>query len=69
MLDAQVDRLLSDSRSDAFFRPFVTQWLSMDQPITLVMSHFKKQDFRFGRHLKASMKEETIQYIAEPHSR
>jgi len=64
VLDAQVDRLLADPRSDAFFRPFVTQWLNMDQPITLVMSHFKKQDFRFGRHLKASMKEETIQYIA-----
>ena len=64
VLDAQVDRLLSDPRRDAFFRPFVTQWLNMDQPITLVMSHFKKQDFRFGRHLKASMKEETIQYIA-----
>jgi len=41
-----------------------TQWLNMDQPITLVMSHFQKQDFRFGRHLKASMKEETIQYVA-----
>ncbi len=64
VLDAQVDRLLSDSRSDAFFRPFVTQWLSMDQPITLTMSHFKKQDFKFGRHLKASMREETVQYIA-----
>ncbi len=64
LLDAQVDRLLADPRSDAFFRPFVVQWLNMDQPITLVMSHFKKQDFKFGRHLKASMKEETIQYIA-----
>jgi hypothetical protein len=63
VLDGQVDRLLSDPRSDAFFRPFVVQWLNMNQPITLVMSHFKKQDFRFGRHLKASMKEETIQYI------
>ncbi|MEZ6110212.1 MAG: DUF1592 domain-containing protein [Pirellulaceae bacterium] len=63
-LDAQVDRLLADPRSDAFFRPFVTQWLNMNQPITLTMSHFKKQDFRFGRHLKDSMKEETVQYIA-----
>ena len=36
----------------------------MDQPITLVMSHFKKRDFKFGRHMKASMKEETVQYIA-----
>ena len=65
VLGQQVDRLLEDSRSDAFFRPFVTQWLNMDQPITVVMSHLKKQDFRFGRHLKASMKEETIQYVAQ----
>ena len=64
VLDAQVDRLLEDKRSEAFFRPFVMQWLNMNQPITLTMSHFNKQDFRFGRHLKASMKEETVQYIA-----
>ncbi|QDU92483.1 DUF1592 domain-containing protein [Lignipirellula cremea] len=64
VLDAQVDRLLNDARSDAFFRPFVTQWLQLDQPITLTMSHFKKQDFKFGRRLKESMKEETIQYVA-----
>ena len=64
VLDEQVDRLLADPRSDAFFRPFVSQWLNLDQPITLVMSHFRKQDFRFGRHLKESMKEETIQYVA-----
>ena len=64
VLDAQVDRLLADPRSDAFFRPFVTQWLNMNQPVTLTMSSLKKQDFRFGRHLKDSMKEETIQYVA-----
>jgi len=64
VLDAQVDRLLADPRSDAFFRPFVTQWLNLNQPVTLTMSSLKKQDFRFGRHLKESMKEETIQYVA-----
>ncbi len=64
ILNQQVDRLLNDERSGAFFRPFVIQWLNLEQPITLTMSHLKKQDFRFGRHLKASMKEETIQYIA-----
>ena len=64
VLDAQVDRLLADPRSDAFFRPFVTQWLNLNQPVTLTMSSLKKQDFRFGRHLKDSMKEETIQYVA-----
>ncbi|MFT5041115.1 MAG: hypothetical protein ACI8TX_002087 [Hyphomicrobiaceae bacterium] len=64
VLDAQVDRLLADPRSENFFRPFVTQWLSMDQPITLTMSHFNKQDFKFGRHLKESMKEETVRYVA-----
>lgn len=64
VLDSQVDRLLQGRRSDGFFRPFVTQWLNLNQPITLTMSHLEKQDFRFGRHLKASMEEETIQYIA-----
>lgn len=64
VLDAQVDRLLAESRSDAFFRPFVTQWLNLNQPVTLTMSSLKKQDFRFGRHLKESMKEESIQYVA-----
>jgi hypothetical protein len=64
VLDAQVDRLLNDPRSEAFFRPFVTQWLNLSQPITLTMSSLKKQDFRFGRHLKESMKEESIQYVA-----
>lgn len=64
VLDEQVDRLLDDPRRDAFFRPFVTQWLDLSQPITLAMSHRDKQDFRFARHLKSSMKEETIQYVA-----
>ena len=65
VLDAQVDRLLDDQRCEHFFPPFVTQWLKLDQPITLAMSHLKKQDFRFGRHLKASLKEETIQYVRQ----
>ena len=64
MLDAQVDRLLADPRSQAFVEPFVTQWLEMGQPITLAMDHIQKQDFRFGRHLKASMQAETIAYVA-----
>jgi mono/diheme cytochrome c family protein len=65
VLDAQVDRLLADPRSDGFFRPFVTQWLEMDQPITVAMNHLSQQDFRFGRNLKDSMREETIAYVAE----
>jgi len=64
VLDGQVDRLLADPRSDGFIRPFVTQWLELDQPITIVSEHINKQDFRFARHLKASMREETIAYVA-----
>ncbi len=64
-LDAQVDRLLADPRSDAFVRPFVTQWLELGQPITVAMDHLQKQDFRFGRNLKASMREETLATVAE----
>lgn len=64
VLDAQVDRLIEDPQSEAFFKPFVWQWLEMGQPITLAMDHIKKQDFRFGRHLKASMQDETVQYVA-----
>jgi len=63
VLDAQVDRLLADPRADAFVRPFVTQWLEMDQPITIAMDHIRKMDFRWGRHLKASMKDETVRYV------
>lgn len=65
VLDAQVDRLLSDPRSDAFLNAFVTQWLEMGQPITLAMEHIQKQDFRFGRHLKQSMRDETVAYIRQ----
>jgi hypothetical protein len=61
VLDAQVERLLSD----AFVRPFTTQWLELGQPITIAMTHLEQQDFRFARHLKASMHEETVAYVAE----
>ncbi|MGE3808628.1 MAG: DUF1592 domain-containing protein, partial [Gemmataceae bacterium] len=63
VLDAQVDRLLADPRSEQFFRPFVIQWLEMEQPITIASSHIRKQDFRFARYLKASMRDETVAYV------
>ena len=65
VLDAQVDRLLRDPRSDAFVRPFVEQWLVMGQPITLAMKTLQHQDFRFGRFLKESMHQETIAYVTQ----
>lgn len=65
VLDAEVDRLIADPRSQAFVRPFVMQWLEMEQPITIAQSHINKQDFRFARYYKASMREETIAYIAQ----
>lgn len=65
VLDAQVDRLLADPRRQAFVRPFVMQWLEMEQPITIAQNHIQKQDFRFARYLKASMRDETIAYIAQ----
>jgi hypothetical protein len=43
----------------------VMQWLVLEQPITIVMDHIQRQDFRFGRYLKASMREETIAYVAQ----
>jgi hypothetical protein len=65
VLDAQVDRLLADPRCRGFVEPFVVQWLEMDQPITIAMTHLQKQDFRFARYLKASMREETIAYFTQ----
>lgn len=65
VLDAQVDRLLADPLSAGFVEPFVTQWLELGQPITIAMDHIQKQDFRFGRHLKASMRDETVAYVSE----
>jgi hypothetical protein len=55
--------LLEAPPSAAFFRPFVSGWLHLNQPITVTMSHLKKQDFRFGRHLKASLKDESVEYF------
>lgn len=65
VLDAQVERLLADPRSQAFIRPFVMQWLELEQPITIAQVHIQRQDFRFGRYLKASMRDETIAYISQ----
>ncbi|MCG8586707.1 MAG: DUF1592 domain-containing protein, partial [Pirellulales bacterium] len=66
VLDEQVDRLIAAPRfHQKFVEPFVMQWLEMDQPITFVMDHFDKQDFRFSRHLKASMREETLRYVGQ----
>jgi mono/diheme cytochrome c family protein len=65
VLDAQVDRLLADPRADAFVRPFVVQWLEMEQPITIAQVHINKQDFRFARYLKVSMRDETVAYVAQ----
>ncbi|MBL8794349.1 MAG: DUF1592 domain-containing protein [Planctomycetia bacterium] len=64
VLDAQVDRLLADPRCEQFFRPFVLQWLEMEQPITIASSHIRKQDFRWARYLKESMRHETTGYVA-----
>jgi hypothetical protein len=65
ILDAQVARLLADPRSDGFTRPLVNQWLELGQPITLVMDNLQQQDYRFGRHLKTSLQEESISYVAQ----
>jgi hypothetical protein len=65
ILREQTARLLADSRSAGFTRPFVISWLELGQPITLAMDHLQKQDFRFGRHLKASLQDESISYVAQ----
>ena len=64
VLEAEADRLLADPRSHRFFiRPFVTQWLEMEQPITLVDDHRGKASYHFRRHLQDSMREETHSYF------
>lgn len=65
VLEAQVQRLLNSPRSEAFVRPFVKQWLELEQPITVAMTHLSQQDFQFGRNLKQSMQDETIHYVGE----
>ncbi len=64
VLEAQVSRLLADPRADGFFRPFVSQWLELEQPITIASASLKKQDFRFARNLKEAMREQTVAYIS-----
>jgi mono/diheme cytochrome c family protein len=64
VLREQAERLLDDPRSyAAFVRPFVTQWLELDQPITLVDDYRGKASYQFRRHLQDSMREETFAYI------
>jgi len=65
VLHAQIDRLLDDPRSAGFFRPFVTQWLEMDQPITIATEYLHQPDFHFSRYLRESMRSETISYVAQ----
>ena len=65
VLKAQADRLLGgESSQGSFIRPFVTQWLEMEQPITLVDDRRGKASYRFRRYLQDSMREETYAYIA-----
>ena len=65
VLTSQADRLLSDPQSyDSFLRPFVTQWLEMEQPITLVDDHRGKASYHFRRYLQDSMREETHAYVS-----
>ncbi len=64
ILKAQAERLLRDVRStDSFLHPFVTQWLEMEQPITLVDDRRGKASYHFRRFLQDSMREETYAYI------
>ena len=65
VLKAQTERLLLDGRCHEYFlRPFVTQWLEMEQPITLVDDRRGKASYHFRRFLQDSMREETYAYIA-----
>lgn len=64
ILHSQAKRLLHDPRSyDAFVRPFVRQWLEMDQPITLVDDRRGMASYHFRRYLQDSMREETFAYF------
>ena len=64
VLRAQAKRLLQDPRSyDRFLHPFVTQWLEMEQPLTLADDRRGKASYHFRRYLGDSMREETYSYI------
>ena len=64
VLNAQTKRLLKDSRNYmSFLRPFVTQWLEMEQPVTLADDRRGKASYHFRRHLGDSMREETYSYV------
>lgn len=65
VLTAQAERLLDGGRSyEGFVRPFVTQWLEMEQPITLVDDRRGKASYHFRRFLQDSMRQETWSYVA-----
>ena len=63
ILQAQADRLLGDVRNfDAFLRPFVTQWLEMEQPITRVDDRRGKASYHIRRFLQDSKEHRRISY-------
>ena len=64
VLRSQVARLLDDPESYALFvKPFVTQWLEMEQPITLVNDRLGMASYHFRRYLQDSMRDETYAYF------
>lgn len=65
VLQGQAERLLDGEFSyDAFVRPFVSQWLEMEQPLTLVDDRLGKSSYHFRRFLGDSMRDETWSYVA-----
>lgn len=64
ILKEQALRLLDDPRNySRFIKPFVSQWLEMEQPLTLVDDRLGKASYHFRRYLQDSMREETYRYV------
>jgi cytochrome c553 len=59
-LQAQVQRMLADSRSHQFVKHFTSQWLDLDAVYRVAVN---PEFFQFDDALKETMQEETIQFV------
>ena len=63
-LDAQVDRMLADSRAEEFLTAFTTMWLELKQPIQVAYEG-RDPRHKYKGYLIESLRQETIAYHQE----
>lgn len=66
VLDAQVDRLLDDPRTQSrFVERFAEMWLDLGQPMRVVQDDVRNDLYKFQEPIRTAMKAEPAAYIGE----